>query len=93
MFLPAEEVAACEARYGAPRAVAIEAPLTPAEMDRLVASQRHGRAHDVTLFILDGEGAGRRVVVIRKPHFLPGCWRPPSGGVRPGEPMEAGALR
>ncbi len=93
MYLPPEEVAACEARYGAPRVVAVEAPLTTAEMDRLVASQRHGRAHDITLFILDGEGAERRVVVIRKPAFPRGCWRPPSGGVHPGEPMEAGALR
>lgn len=93
MFLPAAEVATCEARYGTPRTVAIEAPMTPGEMDRLVASQRHGRAHDITLFILEPHESGRRVVVIRKPQFPPGCWRPPSGGVHPGESMEAGALR
>lgn len=90
MYLPAEDVTDCERRFGPPSAVALEADLSPVEMDRLVASQRRRRAHDVTFFILDGEG---RVVVIRKPDFPAGCWRPPSGGVEPGEGIEAGARR
>lgn len=90
MYLGAAAVAECERRFGRPLPVTIEARLDPAEMDALVRSQRHGRAHDVTFFILDER---ERVVVIRKPSFPAGCWRPPSGGVEPGEGMEAGALR
>lgn len=90
MYLPREGIAACERRFGVPRVVTLEAELTAAETDRLVASQRRGRAHDVTFFILD---ARKGVVVIRKPDFPPGCWRPPSGGVEPGEEIEAGAER
>lgn len=90
MYLTREAIAACERRFGVPRVVALETELTPAETDRLVASQRRGRAHDVTFFVLD---PAKRVVVIRKPDFPPGCWRPPSGGVEPGEDIEAGAWR
>lgn len=90
MYLAADAVADCERRFGRPQPVAIEAGLTGSEMDALVGSQRRGRAHDVTFFILDQAG---RVVVIRKPSFPHGCWRPPSGGVEPGEDIEAGALR
>ncbi|HEX7127895.1 MAG TPA: NUDIX hydrolase, partial [Thermodesulfobacteriota bacterium] len=90
MYLTREAIAACERRFGVPRVVALETELTPAETDRLVASQRWGRAHDVTFFVLD---PAKRVVVIRKPDFPPGCWRPPSGGVEPGEGIEAGVWR
>ncbi len=90
MYLPRGAILDCERRFGLPRAVALEAEMTPAETDRLVASQRRGRAHDVTFFIID---AAERVVVIRKPDFPHGCWRPPSGGVEPGEGIEAGAVR
>ncbi len=90
MYLTREAVLDCERRFGAPRGVALDADLTLREMDRLVRSQRRGRSHDVTFFILD---QARRVVVIRKPDFPLDCWRPPSGGVEPGEGIEAGALR
>jgi 8-oxo-dGTP pyrophosphatase MutT (NUDIX family) len=39
------------------------------------------RSHDVTLFILNG----RRLALIRKPMFPADIWRPPGGGVKPGE--------
>ena len=42
---------------------------------------RPARTHDVTLFVLDAE----RLALIRKPHFATGIWRPPGGGVKPGE--------
>jgi ADP-ribose pyrophosphatase YjhB (NUDIX family) len=47
------------------------------------------RAHDVTFFIV----TGRRIVLIRKPMFEPGVWRPPGGGVKPGERFETGVER
>lgn len=41
----------------------------------------------MTLFILD---PSRRLALIRKPHFARDVWRPPGGGVKPGEdPTEA----
>src|SRR3989442_1481306 len=47
------------------------------------------RAHDVTLFIFNGE----RLALIRKHGFEPGIWRPPGGGVKPGEDFVAGVER
>lgn len=41
----------------------------------------------MTLFILD---PSRRLALIRKPHFALDVWRPPGGGIKPGEdPTEA----
>ena len=44
----------------------------------------------MTLFILD---PADRIALIRKPHFAEGIWRPPGGGVLPGEQIVAGAVR
>ena len=88
-FLDDVALAPARARYGEPRVLVLEQPVQRAELDLVVASGRHGRRHDVTFFVFNGE----RLALIRKPHFLPGIWRPPSGGVRPGEPLEAGIAR
>jgi len=56
----------------------------------VLASRKDGRMHDVTVFILDGYG---RVAVIRKPFFVPGAWRVPSGGIHRGEDVEQGIKR
>jgi len=48
------------------------------------------RRHDVTFAVHDGRG---RMAVIRKPSFPPGAWRIPSGGVKPGEGLDAGVAR
>ena len=45
--------------------------------------------HDVTLLIVNGE----RLALIRKPPFPDGVWRPPGGGIKPGEEFAAGAAR
>jgi ADP-ribose pyrophosphatase YjhB (NUDIX family) len=55
-----------------------------------IATHNPERTHDVTLFVLDPDG---RLALIRKPHFTPGVWRPPGGGIRPGEDFVAGAAR
>ena len=52
-------------------------------------SQKHGRAHDITLFILEGDS----LVVIKKPMYPPGAYRAPSGGINPGEGFEEGSIR
>jgi ADP-ribose pyrophosphatase YjhB (NUDIX family) len=74
-------------RYGEPELLDWEGAISRRE-HALVTYDPH-RAHDVTLFILNGE----RLAMIRKPHFEDGIWRPPSGGVKPGEDFVAGVQR
>jgi 8-oxo-dGTP pyrophosphatase MutT (NUDIX family) len=82
-------LAPARSRYGEPRVLELEQPVARAELDLVVASGRHGRRHDITFFAFNRE----RLALIRKPHFAPGVWRPPSGGIRPGEELEAGTER
>ena len=37
--------------------------------------------------------SARRIALIRKPHFPADIWRPPGGGIKPGEDFVAGASR
>jgi ADP-ribose pyrophosphatase YjhB (NUDIX family) len=60
------------------------------DIEWTVATHNPSRTHDVTLFILD---PGRRIALIRKPHFAADVWRPPGGGVKQGEDFVAGAVR
>jgi 8-oxo-dGTP diphosphatase len=55
-----------------------------------IATHNPVRTHDVTLFILD---PADRIALIRKPQFADGVWRPPGGGIKPGEDFVAGAGR
>ncbi len=48
------------------------------------------RAHDVTMLI---EGPDGRFALMSKHSYPPGIFRSPSGGVKPGEDLVAGALR
>jgi 8-oxo-dGTP pyrophosphatase MutT (NUDIX family) len=88
-FVDEALLAPARARYGEPQALVLEQPVSQAELDLVVASGRYGRRHDFTFFVFNGE----RLALIRKPHFLPGVWRPPSGGIRQGEPLERGIAR
>ena len=89
MYITAEIVAQLEARYGVPEEVTWQFEMSAREFDVVRRSQKNRRAHDVTLFIIEGA----QVVVIKKPFYPPGVYRAPSGGVAPGEAFEAGALR
>ena len=55
-----------------------------------IATHNPVRTHDVTLFILD---PSQRIALIRKPQFTDGVWRPPGGGIKPGEDFVVGAVR
>ena len=89
MYISPETILDLEKKYGVPEVLTLAYEMTESELDMVARSQKHGRAHDVTLFIIiDGQ-----VIVIRKPMYPPGAYRAPSGGVEPGEPFEAGALR
>ena len=74
-------------RYGEPALLEWESEIDEREHSLVTYNPR--RMHDVTLFILNGE----RLALIRKPHFEPGIWRPPGGGVKEGEEFVAGVRR
>lgn len=64
--------------------------IEPPAYDMVLSSQKNGRAHDVTMFIVAEDG---RLALIRKPIFPKGAFRVPSGGVEPGEDIIEGAKR
>ncbi len=78
-----------EEKFGQPEVLRLTQEITPEEMALVRSSQKHGRAHDITLFIFQGE----KLALIRKPIHPPGVFRAPSGGLNPGEPFEEGAKR
>jgi ADP-ribose pyrophosphatase YjhB (NUDIX family) len=75
-------------RYGEPEQLEWTGAIT--EREHRIATYNPARTHDVTLFILD---PSQRLALIRKPQFADGIWRPPGGGVKPGEDFSAGAAR
>ena len=89
MYISAEAINEIEGKYGTPAEVRLAYEMTRREFEMVRKSQKHGRAHDVTLFILKENC----VVVIKKPMYPPGAYRAPSGGIDPGENFEAGAIR
>src|SRR5438128_3790138 len=80
-------LAPLRARYGEPVTLEWEGEIS--EREHSLATYNPDRAHDVTLFIFNGE----RLALIRKHGFEPGIWRPPGGGVKPGEDFVAGVQR
>jgi ADP-ribose pyrophosphatase YjhB (NUDIX family) len=81
-------LAPLRARFGVPARMEWEGEISP--MEWAIATHNPVRTHDVTLFILDD---ARRLALIRKPQFAQDVWRPPGGGIRPGEDFAAGAAR
>jgi ADP-ribose pyrophosphatase YjhB (NUDIX family) len=88
MHLTEAVLAPLRDRYGEPRPVRWEGAVSPAEF--ALAGGSPGRRHYVTFFVLDPRG---RLALIQKPSYPPEIWRPPGGGVRPGEEFEAGVRR
>jgi 8-oxo-dGTP pyrophosphatase MutT (NUDIX family) len=75
--------------YGTPATAQYTVDVTTREFDRIHASQKDDRNHDVTLYINKDD----RVVVIAKPFYPPGLYRAPSGGLKPGENFLDGIAR
>jgi ADP-ribose pyrophosphatase YjhB (NUDIX family) len=75
-------------RFGNPAPLTWEGDISDAEW--ALATYNPARTHDVTLFILDPD---EWLALIRKPHFAADVWRPPGGGIKPGENVVAGAVR
>lgn len=87
MHLTDEILAPLRQRYGEPAQLRWEGEVSDPELALIKWNPE--RAHDVTLFVFNGG----RLALIRKPHFAPGIWRTPGGGVKPREDFEAGVLR
>jgi ADP-ribose pyrophosphatase YjhB (NUDIX family) len=75
-------------RYGEPRPLHWDGEVS--EQELALAGSSPERRHDVTFFVFDGDG---RLALIQKPSYPEGVWRPPGGGVRPGEEFELGVQR
>lgn len=82
-----------EESFGTPRELWCALTMAQREFALCRAAFLRGRAHDVTLLILRDAPISPEVAVIRKWSYPPGLFRPPSGGVEPGERFEAGAAR
>jgi len=88
MHLTEAVLAPLRRRYGEPRPLIWQGEVSAAEHALAGAVPR--RRHDVTFFVLDPRG---RLALIQKPSYPPEVWRPPGGGVKPGEEFEAGVRR
>jgi ADP-ribose pyrophosphatase YjhB (NUDIX family) len=88
MHVDETALASVRKRLGEPSVLQWEGEIS--EMEWAIATHNPVRRHDVTLFILGPDG---RLALIRKPHFAGDVWRPPGGGVRPGEDFVEGAVR
>ena len=87
MHVDEQLLAPIRARYGEPAVLRWEGEVSDPELALITYSP--GRRHDVTLFVFNGD----RLALIRKPHFAPGVWRTPGGGVKAGEDFVAGIER
>jgi 8-oxo-dGTP pyrophosphatase MutT (NUDIX family) len=81
-------LAPVRARFGMPARLDWAGEIS--DLEWTLATHNPVRTHDVTLFILD---PARRLALIRKPQFAEDVWRPPGGGIHPGEDFVAGAVR
>ena len=88
MHLDEAVLAPVRERFGTPVELPWEGEIS--EREWAVATHNPVRTHDVTLFILD---PSERLALIRKPQFEEGVWRPPGGGIQPGEEFVIGAVR
>jgi 8-oxo-dGTP pyrophosphatase MutT (NUDIX family) len=89
MYVTGEIIAEAEAKYGVPEDISMAFDINLHEADVIKGSRINGRSHDVTVFAF----RGNELAVIRKHSFPTGAYRAPSGGLRPGEPIDAGAQR
>ena len=88
MHLTEAVLAPLRERYGEPRPLHWEGEVSAQEFT--LAGGSPERRHDVTFFVFDPRG---RLALIQKQSYPEGVWRPPGGGVRPGERFETGVQR
>jgi 8-oxo-dGTP pyrophosphatase MutT (NUDIX family) len=89
MYFSDEMVRESEANYGQPQVVRLNYPTPREDFEFIRSTQKNGRSHDITFYLYHDN----RLAVTRKPVYPTGCYRPSSGGLNPGESLEAGAAR
>lgn len=89
MYVETKQIDEIEAKLGKPQVQHMEFEIGDMELAFVRATQKHGRAHDITLFIFNDD----HLALIRKPMFQRPIYRAPSGGLNPGESFEEGAKR
>lgn len=89
MYVSREAISEIERKFGKPELRETRIAMGEREFQGLKKSQKHGRSHDITLFIRRGDQ-----FVVNAKHFYPeNLYRPPSGGLEPEEDFVEGALR
>ncbi|HWR82822.1 MAG TPA: NUDIX hydrolase [Candidatus Deferrimicrobium sp.] len=89
MYVTEQMLAPLAERYGTPQHATFHFDVDSREHDRIRSSQKGGRRHDFTLYIVKD----RSIVVIAKHFYPPGLYRAPSGGLHVGEEVEQGIYR
>lgn len=89
MFVTDDMIRQMEEAYGTPAVRRFDVPATPEEIRRIASTQKHGRNHDVTIYVHKDD----QWIVIAKHPYPPGLYRAPSGGIHPGETILAGIHR
>lgn len=89
MYVDGKLVEEAERRFGKPQVLHLGHEIGDEELAFVRATQKHGRAHDITLFIFSND----HLALIRKPMFQRPVYRAPSGGLNRGESFEEGAKR
>ncbi len=89
MFVTDDMIAGMAERFGEPTLQQYRFEVTEQELHRIRSSQKHGRDHDVTLYVQKDD----HLIVIAKPFYPPGIFRAPSGGLNPGESFDDGINR
>ncbi len=89
MYISREIIGQLIEQFGQPERAEFRMPVDLKEFERIKASQKDDRNHDVTLYIVKDD----KVVVIAKHNYPPGMYRAPSGGIAPGETFIDGARR
>jgi len=89
VYVTRDRLAAVEVKFGTPHEAHWRHTIDECERQLIISSQKDGRAHDITLFIFDGD----KLALIRKPGFPFGAYRAPSGGIKRGEDVEEAAKR
>jgi 8-oxo-dGTP pyrophosphatase MutT (NUDIX family) len=89
MFVSDAMIREMELQFGVPAFKEYIIPTSLKEVTRITTSQKDGRNHDVTLYIMKND----KIVVIAKHFYPPGLFRAPSGGLHPGESFLSGINR
>lgn len=89
MYFTPDMLRECEARYGIPPILRLNYSTPRGDFDFIRSTQKAERCHDITLYVYHDN----RLAVTRKPMYPEGAYRPPSGGLKPGEGLEESAAR